>query len=89
MNNNVNERCSTHGSADSHKTSVDHLMGDLEANAPRWTWVIGYWPWYMGHLSLDLLIIETSVLTSQSTYWDTVLQIQGGYKSLHTTSPGV
>ena len=56
-------------------------MGDVEASALRWTQSIVSWPClvYHGAFISRPLIIETSDLTSPSTYWDTVLIIQGGY----------
>ena len=56
------------GSAVSHKPSVDHSWGDIEANALRWKQTIVHWPWQIGHFSLDLLVHEAPSL------------FQGGYE---------
>ena len=64
---NTNEGSSRKGGAVSHKPSVDHSWGDIEANALRWKWTIAHWPWQRGHFSLDLLVHEASSL------------FQGGY----------
>ena len=58
----TNERRSRKGGTVSHKPSVDHLMGDSEANAPRWKWIIVHWLWCIGHFSFDLLVYEASSL---------------------------